>query len=133
MTLHEFSMTGSTKAVPQSMLGEAIVPTSTDASQTVSAARLRALQGRRRISREQGQALETIGHAADYLMDSYVYIGPVEAVLHPNSAEMEAVQILIQARNHVLDSLEVVEPVAQRIAAALRRSVSPKIVSLGLK
>ena len=129
MTLQEFSMTGSSDAVPQSIYG---LPPAV-AQQEVSPARLRALRGRRRITREQGQALETIGHAADYLMDSYVYLGAVEAVMHPNADEMEAVRLLIQARNRVLESLEVVAPVSQRIAAALRRNVSPEILSLGLK
>ena len=129
MTLQEFSMTGSSNAVPQSIYGLPLAV----AQQEVSPARLRALRGRRRITREQGQALETIGHAADYLMDSYVHLGAVEAVMHPNADEMEAVRLLIQARNRVLESLEVVAPVSQRIAAALRRNVSPEILSLGLK
>ena len=133
MTLQEFSMTGSTEAVPQSILSVCTAASSAAAAQEVSPARMRALRGKRRISREEGRALEAIGHAADYLMDSYVHIGPVQAVLHPTGAEMEAVQLLIQARNRVLESLEVVEPVTQRISSALRRSLSPEIVSLGLK
>lgn len=129
MTLQEFSMTGSSSAVPQSIYG--LHPAV--AQQEISPARQRALRGRRRITREQGQALETIGHAADYLMDSYVHMGAKEAVLHPNADEMEAVRLLIHARNHVLESLAVVEPFSQRIATALRRNLSPEILSLGLK
>jgi hypothetical protein len=108
MNWQEFSMIESTEAVPQSILSEATFSgyTAATPAQDVSAARLRALRGRRRITREQGRALETIGHAADYLMDSYVHIGPAAAILHPNAAELEAVQLLIQARNRVLESLE---------------------------
>ncbi len=92
------------------------------------------LHGRRRITREAGRALECIGHAADYLLDGYMQHGPVRELLHGHSAEMEAIRLLVQARNRILESLEIVEPVYRRFwNAVFRRRPIPTMVSLGLQ
>ncbi|HUZ05680.1 MAG TPA: hypothetical protein VMU62_10005 [Acidobacteriaceae bacterium] len=128
MNLHEFSMTGSPESIPQ-RFPDALPLKSTAAIST----RTQALQGRRRITREQGRALESLGHAADYLLDSYVYLGPDEEILHSLSAEMEAIHLLVQARNRVLESLEIVQPVPRRFLDLFRRTTTTPILSLGLK
>ncbi len=128
MNLQEFSMTGSPESTPQ-LFADALPHKSTAAIST----RAQALRGRRRISREQGRALESLGHAADYLLDSYVQIGPDEEILHSLSAEMEAIHLLVQARNRVLEALEIVQPAPRRFLDLFRRTTTTSILSLGLK
>jgi len=59
---------------------------------------------RRVLTREQGCALEMIGHAVDYLNDCYINEGPDHEVLDFNSPSMDAVRILISAQREVLRS-----------------------------
>lgn len=74
---------------------------------------------RRIITREQGCALETLGHAVDYLRDSYINEGPDEEVLDSSSPSMEAVRILVERRRELLFSLPLIEPLRRRIAKRL--------------
>jgi hypothetical protein len=129
MTPQEFAATG----YPESMQNTFAAPTP-HVNSTVLNARSGVLRGRRRITREAGRALECIGHAADYLLDGYIQHGPARELLHGHSAEMEAIRLLVQARNRILESLEIVEPVHRRFwNAVLRRRPVPTMVSLGLQ
>jgi hypothetical protein len=74
---------------------------------------------RRIITREQGCALETLGHAVDYLRDSYINDGPDDEILDSSSPSMEAVRILVERRRELLFSLPLVEPLRRRIARRL--------------
>ena len=78
-------------------------------------ARIGVLRGRRRITRESGQALERISHAADYLLDSYSHLGPVGEKVYGATPEMDAIYLLVNARNRILESLPVVQPLHQRV------------------
>lgn len=71
--------------------------------------------GKRRImTREQGRALETIGHAVDYLQDIYLHNGPDQEILGSDSPAMEAVRILVATRRELLNSLPLRETFSQR-------------------
>ena len=131
MNLQEFSMTGSPEDISPLFIDS--TPHSGGVSQVANSARIQALRGRRRISREQGRALESLGHAADYLLDTYVHTGLDEEILHSLSAEMEAIHMLVLARNRVLEALEIVQPAPRRFLDLFRRTTTTPILSLGLK
>jgi hypothetical protein len=59
------------------------------------------------MTREQGRALEQIGHATDYLLDTYLNCGLESEVLHGQSPEMQAILLLAQARAQVLRSIPI--------------------------
>ena len=88
----------------------------------------------RDMTREQGQALETIGHAFDYLHERYLHRGAEEEILDFRGPEMDAVRILIGARRELLASLPLAEPLSVRLwHALLRRGArikSPAVVTL---
>lgn len=69
---------------------------------------------RRVMTREQGRALEMIGHAVDYLNDFYIQEGPDEEVIHLAGASTEAVRLLIGMRSRIFQSLPLVEPLSTR-------------------
>jgi hypothetical protein len=71
------------------------------------------------MTREQGRALERIGHAADYLFDTYVHQGPESVVLHGQSPEIQAIRLLVHARERILVSLPVHVPLYRRFWKAL--------------
>ena len=91
---------------------------------TVSAGPSSRSRMRRIISREQGRALETIGHAVDYLEDCHIYEGPEKELINVASPATEAIQILIFLQQQMLQSLPLVEPLSQRLWKAIfpRRS-----------
>lgn len=65
---------------------------------------------RRRGDREQGRALEALGHAVEYLVDSRMFlIGESN-----READAEAVQILMRASRSVFESCPEVVPVGRR-------------------
>ncbi len=70
---------------------------------------------RRSITREQGRALETIGHAIDYLNDCYLYEGAENDRLDFRGPSIEAVHLLIQKQRQMLESLPIVETLASRL------------------
>lgn len=76
------------------------------------------------ITREQGCALEMIGHAVDYLNDCYVNEGPDEEILDFSSPSLDAVRILISAQRQILQSLPVAEPLTVRFWNAVWRRQS---------
>lgn len=66
---------------------------------------------RRRGNREQGRALEAIGHSIEYLVDSRMFLTRCP----PRAAEAEAIQILMRASRAVFAECEVVVPMRGRI------------------
>ena len=80
---------------------------------------------RRRIGREQGRALETLGHAVDYLCASYLQNGSDHAILDFRGPEMDAVRLLIDVRRELLASLPLIEPLMVRLWHGLRRHGTP--------
>ena len=70
---------------------------------------------RRVISHEQGRALETIGHAVDYLNDCHLSQGSDDEIVNAVCPVREAVQILISLHLQLLHSLPLVEPLPHRI------------------
>jgi hypothetical protein len=66
---------------------------------------------RRRGNREQGRALEAIGHALEYLIDSRMFLNRPA----PRAAEAEAIQILMRASRAVFAECAEVVPVTGRI------------------
>jgi|GEM_PF-5776862 len=75
----------------------------------------------RDMTREQGQALETIGHAFDYLNARYLHSGADDEILDFRGPEMDAVRILIGARRELLASLPLIEALPLRLWHALSR------------
>ena len=66
---------------------------------------------RRRGSIEQGRALETLGHAVEYLIDSRMFqLGEVN-----QRDENEAVQILMRMSRAVFEECPEVVPIRQRL------------------
>ena len=65
---------------------------------------------RRILTREQGRALELIGHAVDYLNDCYLYEGDQDELISIGGPSTQAVQILVAARSKILQSASVREP-----------------------
>lgn len=87
--------------------------------------------GRRRIiSREQGRAMEMLGHAADYLSDSYLHEGSDNEMLHFRGPVSEAVHVLVSAQRQILFSLPLVESRSQRFFKALFQRKSAPVVPL---
>ncbi len=78
----------------------------------------------RTMTREQGRAIETIGHAVDYLEDCYLTEGPDDEVLDFRSPDMDAVRLLISAQRQLLHSLPLTEPMTLRLWHALLRRKS---------
>jgi hypothetical protein len=64
---------------------------------------------RRRPSIEQGRALESLGHAIEYIYDSQVYHSE-NGVL--SQGDMEAVQILMRLSREVFNECKEVAPAA---------------------
>lgn len=70
---------------------------------------------RRVMTREQGRALEMIGHAADYLNDGYLYEGDENEIINIGGSPTKAIQILVAVRQQILQSLPLEEPKMQRL------------------
>ncbi len=76
---------------------------------------------RRVITRQQGCALEIIGHAVDYLNDCYLNQGPDNEILDFSGPTLEAAQILIAAQRQILFSLPLAESFSQRLRRVIFR------------
>lgn len=76
---------------------------------------------RRKMTREQGCGLEMLGHAVDYLNDSYFLEGPEEDIIDLLGFSLEAVQLLISAQQRLLESIPLVEPFSWRLWNRLHR------------
>ena len=72
---------------------------------------------RRRPGREQGQALEKLGHAVEYLIDSRMFLTQVPYT----NAEEEAVQILMGLNRRVFESCPEILPMRRRVTDGLYR------------
>lgn len=71
---------------------------------------------RRRITPTAGRALEILGHAIEYLTDEFVHRGFDPST---NSAELEAVQLLMALNRQVYFECPVVPTFAERCRALL--------------
>jgi hypothetical protein len=65
---------------------------------------------RRVLTREQGRALETIGHAVDYLNDCYLYEGDEHELINIGGSCSQAMEILVAARGRILQAAPLQEP-----------------------
>ena len=83
------------------------------------AANLKARSLRRILTREQGRALEMIGHAVDYLNDCYLYDGEDDELINVGGTPNEAIQILVSLRWQILQFAPVREPRRLRLWNAL--------------
>lgn len=66
---------------------------------------------RRRGSAEQGRALETLGHAVEYLVDSRLRFGDPQAA----AGERDAIEILMRLNRAVFSECPEVVPVSRRL------------------
>jgi hypothetical protein len=76
---------------------------------------------RRRPNMSQGRALETIGHAIEYLYDKRVYRNAGQL----SESDTEAVQIMMRLSREVFQECKEVAPVADQ-----RRSLTHRLFSL---
>jgi hypothetical protein len=74
---------------------------------------------RRMLTREQGHALEMIGHAVDYLNDCYLYEGDDSELINIGGSSTEAIRILVSLRWQILQSVPMREPRTLRLWNAL--------------
>ena len=72
---------------------------------------------RRRISREAGHALETLGHAIEYLSDEFVHSG---GALTAHDGQVEAVQLLMGINRQIYFDCPIVPSLGERCRALLR-------------
>ncbi len=68
---------------------------------------------RRRGSLQQGQALETLGHAVEYLVDSRMFL--VEVGAGEQNQDQEAIQILMRLSRAVFLECPEVVPIRRRM------------------
>jgi hypothetical protein len=73
---------------------------------------------RRRPSREQGMALETLGHAIEYLVDTYITAAP-QLVLEADNPDQQAVQLLMRLNRAVFFECAAVKPWTTRLMQRL--------------
>jgi hypothetical protein len=86
---------------------------------------------RRILTREQGRALEIIGHAVDYLNDCYLFEGADDELINVGGCSSDAIQIMVAARWQILESAPVRESRGLRLWNALlhrHRSERPGVV-----
>ena len=69
----------------------------------------------------QGQALELLGHAVEYLIDSRMFLTQVPYTI----AEEEAVQILMALNRKVFESCPEVVTMRRRVTNGLMRWIAP--------
>ena len=86
---------------------------------TALAANPRARNLRRILTREQGRALEMIGHAVDYLNDGYLFEGEDDELINIGGSSNQAIQILGSLRWQILQSAPIREPRARLLWNAL--------------
>ncbi|MHB1022962.1 MAG: hypothetical protein ACYC46_13985 [Acidobacteriaceae bacterium] len=76
---------------------------------------------RRRPNPLQGRALEILGHAIEYLVDSYI-AGGVHLVTRADDPDQQAAQILMQLNRDVFAECEEIKPLSTRIREWLHLS-----------
>ena len=72
---------------------------------------------RRRTSPKQGRALEALGHAIEYLVDSRM------CDAHESPADVEAVRLLMLCSREVFSECAVVQPWHHRVQKALMKAL----------
>ena len=76
------------------------------------------LTRRRRISPQAGRALETLGHAVEYLTDEFVYQG---GSFSANNAQLEAIQLLMALNRQVYFECPQLPTFGERCRSLLRQ------------
>jgi hypothetical protein len=71
---------------------------------------------RRRISPQAGHALETLGHAIEYLADEFVHEG---GTFSANNAQLQAMQLLMAVNRQVYFECPEIPPLSKRILSML--------------
>ena len=71
---------------------------------------------RRRISPEAGHALETLGHAIEYLTDEFIYAG---GSVSAHDAQVEAVQLLMSLNREIYFGCPAVPTLTDRLRSLL--------------
>ncbi len=89
----------------------------TPSDSVAAAPTARAVSSRRRISPQAGHALETLGHAIEYLIDEFIYAGGSFSVRDPR---LEAVQLLMAANRAIYFACPEVPTLRQRCRSLLR-------------
>ncbi len=77
---------------------------------------------RRQIGPEAGRALETLGHAIDYLVDEFVY-NENNNTMSTNECggRVEAIQLLMALNRHIYFECPIVLTLGKRICAVFKR------------
>lgn len=70
---------------------------------------------RRRITPHAGFALQTLGHAIEYLADEYVHEAGRIPSIHSTDPRVEAIQMLMAANREVYYSCPIVPSLSQRL------------------
>ena len=70
---------------------------------------------KRRPTQNQGQALVILGHAIEYLMDSYVFFASADG----DEEDLEAIHVLMRLNREVFAECSLVVPWRERLMAAL--------------
>ena len=76
---------------------------------------------RRRISQDDGRALEILGHAIDYLSDEFIHRGGSLAARDPH---VQAVQLLMKLNREIYLSCPEAPSLADRFRTLLRRTMA---------
>jgi hypothetical protein len=71
---------------------------------------------RRRISPEAGHALETLGHAIEYLTDEFIYAG---GSFSAHDGQVEAVQLLMGLNREIYFDCPEVPSIAERFRSLM--------------
>jgi len=93
-------------------------PLQVSAAPAASALRLRAHR-RRRITPQEGRALEILGHAIEYLSDEFVHQG---GAFTAQNGQVEAVQLLMALNRSVYFECPEVPTLRERVGAMFVRS-----------
>src|ERR1700756_2280251 len=72
---------------------------------------------RRHVSRQSGEALETLGHAIEYLADEFAFHGGVFATGSPDDPQIRAIQILMAANRSVYFECPIAPSFRERLRA----------------
>ena len=76
---------------------------------------------RRRLSPEEGRAIEILGHAIEYLTDEYVHRG---GAFTASDAEVEAIQLLMKLNRQIYFACPEVPNLGERWRTRLRTAMS---------
>lgn len=88
---------------------------------------------RRVLTREQGQALETLSHAIDYLSDCHWMLGSDSDDVLTLTPATDAIRLLMLKRYELLHSFPLAEPLMARLWNAIFHRHSHRVVGLSLR